>query len=153
MCMPCDLWSAAHFLVSGAERRITLFWARLLTHGCSHTLMKADVHKMTPAHRVQSEGQQMLQTGKEYDFTLLCLSFQKQGIWLGTWKISFSLFVFIWLYGIFPMKDSWRGRQEAASGTGGMASSFNILQRAQGGTHIKGSTAAALQNSWCLAWH
>lgn len=64
-----------------------------------------------------------------------------------------SQFIFVYLYGLFRIKDSRRGRQEAAAGLGRMASSFNLLQRAQGGTPIKERAAAALQNSWCLAWH
>lgn len=151
--MPCNLWSVADFLVSNIERRITRFWARLLTHGCNRTLTKADIHHMTPAHCVQSEGQQMPQTEKEYDFTLLRLSFRKQGIWLDTWKIDFSLSLFSSdCMEYFPWRTH-EGVGRRLFQTGRMASSFNILQRAQGRTHIKGSTAAALQNSWCLAWH
>ena len=53
--MTCFLWSVAHSLMSGIERKITLSKANLLNACCNRRLRMAAIREVIPARHVQSE--------------------------------------------------------------------------------------------------
>ena len=147
--MTCSLWSVAHTLMSSIERRITLSRVNLVNTCCKCRLMKAAIREVIPARHVQSETSNCLWLRKSVTSHYCFWAFWNRIFGLARDRYT-SLLVYFHLivWNIFHRGFRRKKCRKLLQALVEWPDIILFFCR-----ELKGRTAAALQSSWCLAWH